>query len=167
MSVKTSSVGQRNVPVLPLEMLASTQATLRPARSPLVMFTKTLTLASKSGNVYAIPGIWLTADGSSLRLKGLVISPEVIGQRPGKVLPTQGSTVVRMIWYPYARIVMSNFTKPSIVEVAIMFIATVLLLGVKTTSKRLAVKREPSWHVARELDRRIFCPLTAGRQMAR
>jgi len=43
-----------------------------------------------------------------------------------------------------------------------MLMAAVALSGVNTTSNRLAVKPEFSWHAARELDRRTFSAL-AGR----
>jgi hypothetical protein len=46
-----------------------------------------------------------------------------------------------------------------------MLIEAVLLFGVKTTSKRLAVKREFSWHASSELDRRT-CSALAGRMKA-
>lgn len=61
--------------------------------------------------------------------------------------------------------VMSKTTWPSIDEVAIMLMDAVRLLGVKTTSKRLAVNSEFSWHAASELERRTYSAL-AGRTTA-
>lgn len=42
-------------------------------------------------------GIWSTASLVRKRLKGLLILPDVMGHRPGK-LELQGSTVVRITW---------------------------------------------------------------------
>lgn len=58
--------------------------------------------------------------------------------------------------------VTSNTTYPSIDDVAIMLMVAVRLSGVKTTSKRLAVKPEFSWQAASEVDRRTFSA-AAGR----
>ncbi len=88
-----------------------------------------------------------------------------IGQRPARP-EVHGSTVRRMIWYPYAEIWTSKMTLPSMEETADMSTATEPLLGVKTTLNRLAVKPEFSWHVLRELDLRTCSSASAGETRA-
>jgi len=52
-------------------------------------------------------------------------------------------------------------------DVASMFTAAERLFGVKTTSKRLAVNSEFSWHAASELDRSTCSALAGAKKAAR
>lgn len=58
-------------------------------------------------------------------------------------------------------------TWPSIDDVAIMLMEAVRLFGVNTTSNRLAVKPESSWHDARELERSTYSALVGTTRAAR
>lgn len=74
---------------------------LSPGLSPSVLLMYTMTVASRSGKVYAMPGICPIASLVTGRLNGLVILPAVMGHMPARLV-LQGSTVVRIMGYPYA-----------------------------------------------------------------
>jgi len=72
-----------------------------------------------------------------------------------------------MMGYPYAQIEMSKITWPSIDDVAIMLTDAVRLSGVKTTSNRLAVNPESSWHAPSDVDRSTYSALVGRMTVAR
>src|SRR3569833_879466 len=78
--------------VFPLEMSASTQATVDPALSPSAILMRRRTLVSRSGLVLAMPGICLTASALMGKLKGSDTLPVTMGQSPGRP-DLQGSSV--------------------------------------------------------------------------
>jgi hypothetical protein len=126
----------------------------------------TWTVASRSGNVYAMDGMEAIASGVTGRLNGLLILPDVMGHKPMR-LALQGSTWVLMMGYPYAKMEMSKMTWPSIDDMAIMLMDAVRLFGVKVTSNKLAVKPEFSWHDASEVDRSTYSALVGRTIVAR